>query len=91
MDPSTKLIKNDNLVFRIIKEDGVIYNPGTKREYALNKTALLAWGLWDGRHSLRDIAQEVASSCEADLEQVMQDISNNADELCRHGILSDVA
>jgi hypothetical protein len=91
MDPSTKLIKNDNLVFRIVKEDGIIYDPGTKREHVLNKMALLAWGLWDGRHSLQDVAKTVAIKCEADLEQVMQDISNHADELCKHGVLSDAA
>lgn len=87
MDSSTKLMRNGNLVFRVIDNDGVIYNPATKRLHMLNEIALMAWNLWDGKHTLAEIVDVVVSGYDADAEKVMQDITNCAGELCRHGLL----
>ncbi|NCO65196.1 MAG: hypothetical protein COW32_03060 [Candidatus Aquicultor secundus] len=89
MEESTRLIRNPDLVFRVVNEEGVIYNPRTQRLHMLNATALMAWHLWDGDHSLLDIVNAVISEYEADPQGVMNDISLCAKELCRHGLLSD--
>jgi len=91
MELSARLVRNRDIVFRTIKEEGVIYDPHTKRLHMLNKTALLAWNLWDGEHSLADIVDEILSEYEADPEVVTGDIISCANELRRYGLLDDAA
>jgi hypothetical protein len=84
-------MRNNNLLFSIINEDGIIYNPSTKRSHTLSKPALVAWKLWDGEHSLQEVVEQISLESGDDPEQVMRDIVNCAAELFRHGLLNDVA
>lgn len=91
MDPSTKLVHKSGIVFRIVNGDGIIYDPQAKRLHTLNETGILVWSLWDGDHSLTEIASTVVEKYDADPEEVMKDIINCAAELYRYGLLEDVA
>ncbi|HZD60942.1 MAG TPA: PqqD family protein [Anaerolineae bacterium] len=91
VEPSTRLVRKSDLVFRVVNEDGIIYDPHTKQLHMLNETALLAWNLCDGEHSIADIVATIATEYEADPGEIMGDVIGFADELYQHGLLSDAA
>jgi len=91
MESTTRLVRSDNMVFRMIGEEGVVYDPVTKQLHLLNQTALLAWNLWDGKHSLAEIVSTILSDYDAGPEEIMSDVISCASELCRLGLLKEAA
>ncbi len=52
----------DDLVFRPLDDEWMIFDPATDRLHALNLTAALIWTACDGEHDLAQIAADVARS-----------------------------
>ncbi len=55
--------------------------------YVLNETALLAWQLFDGEHSLADIRRQITAEFEVDEQQAGQDLLELVANLERAGAL----
>ncbi len=56
--------------------------------YLLNETALFAWGMFDGIHTLGDIRQQITQQFEVDLQQAGEDLLELADHLEKVGALT---
>jgi len=55
--------------------------------YLLNETALVAWQLFDGGHTLADIRQQIIQEYDVDEQQAGQDLLELAAHLERVGAL----
>ncbi len=55
--------------------------------YVLNETALLAWEMFDGEHSLADIRRQITTEFEVDEQQAGQDLLELVANLERAGAL----
>ncbi len=49
----------DDLVFRSLGAEWVVYDPRTQNLHVLNTTAAIVWTACDGSKSIEDIAREV--------------------------------
>ncbi len=55
--------------------------------YLLNETALFAWQMFDGNHTLADIRSRVATEFDVDEAQAGQDLLELVDQMERLGAL----
>ena len=80
----------DDVVFRSVSGDWVIYDPKTKDLHVLNATAAAVWSCCDGSLSLDGIADELSAHLEGapDIEAVRADVQRAIDEFMEHGLLA---
>ncbi len=55
--------------------------------YLLNETAMFAWQLFDGTHTLGDISQQISQEFEVDDEQAVEDLVELVNHLEKVGAL----
>jgi hypothetical protein len=55
--------------------------------YLLNETALLAWQMFDGAHSLTAVLRQMTQEFDVDEQQARQDLLELVDHLTRVGAL----
>ena len=65
----------DDVVFRQLQDEWVVFDPTVEKIHVLNLTATLVWVHCDGETPIGDIAREVEQSFEekADVERVLKD------------------
>jgi hypothetical protein len=70
-----------------VEDEAVVVHPQDNRVYVLNPAAAAAWGLADGTHTCRQIAEVLAGRYSANVEQVAADLDTLWAELAQRGLL----
>jgi len=65
---NNKPSKKEDIFFRRIGDEMVLYNPEAKFVHIINSTAALSWELCDGSHSLDQIEDAVRAQFEAGIK-----------------------
>lgn len=68
--------KNSELVFRNEGGEGLLYNPKTGEMKVLNETACLIYSLLDGKHSKKDIVNEIINIYDIDSTQAEDEVDS---------------
>jgi Coenzyme PQQ synthesis protein D (PqqD) len=79
----------EDVVFRTLAREWVIYDPHTDRLHVLNATAALVWSCCDGEHTAEEIAAEVRESLEEApaAERLLDDVLAVIAEFSCEGLL----
>jgi hypothetical protein len=73
-----------------LDEEGVIYQINRIEEkFIANTTAMAIWDLLDGRRTSQEIAQAIALTCGAKLEEVEFDVYNHLEKLRDLGFIRE--
>jgi len=80
-------LSRDDLIFREIDEEAVIFDPETGSMHSLTKTAALIWKLCDGEHRIDDIVEEILTRFEAWPEEVREDVEGMVRKFRALGLL----
>lgn len=77
----------DDLIFREIDGEAVIFDPETGSMHSLTRTAALIWKLCDGEHRIDDIVEEILRRFEARPEEVREDVEGTVRKFQALGLL----
>jgi hypothetical protein len=86
-DVSLPLVRDD-LLFRRVDDDFVVYDPVADRTVLLNVSGAVVFDLCDGTRTRAAIAEELAAAFEVDSELVAPDVERVLGELRGLGLLS---
>ncbi len=87
--PSACPRRRDEVVFRSLSDEWVLYDPESRRLHVLNLTAALVWSYCDGTYDLRELVRSVrAAFREAPPEdRVVEDVREALDTFARERLL----
>ena len=87
--PSLRPRARDDVLFRHLDDEWVIFDPVTDRLHALNTTAALVWSECDGEHDVVAIAGEVAAAFDPppSRDRVLEDVRRAIDVFRDQGLL----
>jgi hypothetical protein len=79
----------DDLIFRQLDEEWVVYDSMGQQLHVLNGTAALVWLHCTGHHSIREIANVLGEVFDLDLarEPVERDVQRTIAEFAKKGLL----
>ncbi len=77
----------DDLIFRQVEEDFVVYDPVSDRTALLNLSAAVVFDLCDGTLTIREIADEVATVFTEEQRDLLADVETVLRDLCVQGFL----
>lgn len=66
--PSERPRARDDIVFRRVGEDWVLFDPATQRIHVLNLTAALVWSFCNGTYAVNEIEAEVREAFGSSVE-----------------------
>lgn len=72
---------------RVRNVRGVMHVAGVERAFELSDVAALVWRLADGKHSIRDMGEAIASEYEVEAEDAARDAADLLSELERNGLV----
>ena len=80
----------DDVVFRALAREWVLYDPEQRKLHVLNATAALVWSLCDGDHDAAAIANEIAETLREppSHDAVRQDVDQAILTFARAGLLA---
>ncbi len=80
----------DDVVFRQLDDEWVIYDPASDRLHVLNLTAALVWTYCTGEHDVRAIAREVGRAFDppVDGERIGDEVASALGTLRAEGLLA---
>lgn len=77
-----------DLVLQEVGEEGLLYDREGAMVHILNRTALHAWRLCDGRHTIDEIVEELVSAFRgAEASSVRRDVEKMLTALLDRGLL----
>jgi methyltransferase-like protein len=80
-------IKTKDTAHRVLSDEAIVVNFKNSFFYSLNPVGTFIWERCDGRHSLAQIAQEVAEEYEVAPEEAARDCREFIDSLVEQGLL----
>lgn len=85
----TRPERRDEVVFRSLSDEWVLYDPATRRLHVLNLTAALVWSYCDGTRDTGDLVRSVrAAFREAPAEKrVGDDVREALETFAREGLV----
>jgi PqqD family protein of HPr-rel-A system len=73
----------------LLQDDSVVlYDPRTHLAHALSASAGLVWSLCDGAHDTTAIAQALADTYDASIEQILADVERLLQSLRAAGLVT---
>lgn len=78
----------DDLIFRQVEEDFVVYDPVSDRTALLNLSAAAVLDFCDGDRTADEIADEIAEAFSVDAETVLADVDAVLMEFMSQGFLA---
>lgn len=66
--------KRDNLLYRELDGEGIIYDQEKSMVHTLNPTATLIWNCCNGKQSVNDIAKKFLKKYDTSLDNALKDI-----------------
>ena len=88
MDIQRPRIRED-LIFRDVDEDHVVYDPVNDRTLLLNLTAAVIVELCDGSRTVDDIVAEVAAAFDQNADAIRADVGKTLQMLRRDGFFCE--
>jgi hypothetical protein len=79
-----KLCKRDNLLYRELEDESVVFDPEANTVHSLNITATVVWNNCDGKQDLQDITEKILDKFDVPQENATEDVKkiiNNFREL----------
>lgn len=88
-NPPDRPRARDDVVFRQLDEEWVVFDPTVDRMHALNLTAALVWSQLDGERSLAQVAEAVATAfaTPVDAQSILPDVEEAIARFAREGLL----
>jgi hypothetical protein len=80
-------IKTKDTAHRVLSDEAIVVNFKNSFFYSLNPVGTFIWERCDGRHSVAQIAQELAAEYEVALEEAVRDCQEFVDSLVEQGLL----
>lgn len=84
------IIKDSDVLFTSMGEDGVLLHVQRGDYYSLNKVGARLWMLTDGSRSIKDLAKEITAQFEISQEEAEKDIIELAAHLEKEGLVKVV-
>jgi hypothetical protein len=84
-------LRRRNVNVRVLDGETVVLDRRRRRIHQLNVTASHVWARCDGRHSVREIAEDLAGAFEVDRPIAERDTAALLEQLARAGLLEDPA
>lgn len=80
----------EDVVFRQLDDEWVLYDPGSNKLHTLNLTAALVWTHCDGTRTTDDLATAVGETYEQvpDLDRVVSDVAEVVARLHAEGLFT---
>lgn len=80
----------DDVVFRDLADDWVLFDPETRRLHVLNLTAAVVWTHCTGEHDVEEIVRRVRGAFEEppSLEDVREDVEEALGTFAREALLA---
>lgn len=80
----------DDVVFRQLDDEWVIYDPAADRLHVLNLTAALVWSHCTGEYGVREIAEAVGKAFDPPVagERIREDVESALRTLQSEGLLA---
>jgi len=76
-----KLRKRENLLYREIDGEGVIYDQENMKVHSLNPTATMIWRYCDGKNTIEDIKEKILEKYDVDPDTLKEDIQKAVTDL----------
>lgn len=80
-------VKNPDIVARIEKKEGLLFNPADGNTMCINGTGIFVWELCDGEHSCEHIVKEITERYEVSLEKAQKDASVYLEDMEKSGFV----
>jgi Coenzyme PQQ synthesis protein D (PqqD) len=79
----------DDVVFRSVSGEWVLYDPTTRDLHVLNAAAAAVWSCCDGSLDVEGIAAELAAHLDGvpDIDTLREDVSSTVERFTREGLL----
>ncbi len=79
----------EDVVFRSLSKEWVLYDPRTQLLHVLNPTAAIVWSCCDGSGSVEDIATELSETLTETpaWEQILDDVRDTLSRFSQEGLL----
>ena len=79
----------DDVVFRTLADEWVLYDPKTNQVHVLNLSAALVWSSCDGKRTVPEIVQDVAASFpdKPSPDSVADDVVTAIQQFVQEGLL----
>jgi hypothetical protein len=81
-------VKRETAAFRVIENEAVILNLENGIYYSLNPVGTRLWELFDGKKSIRDLAQVLTEEYDVDPKTAEQDIIALVEDLLQEGLVA---
>lgn len=89
LGPELKLLVRDDLLYRDLDDEGIIYDATKSKVHALNATAALIWRACDGEHTVEDIVEELLRRFDVDRDTARRDIRKTIKQFGTLGLLAE--
>ena len=84
-------LRRRNVNVRVLDGETVVLDRPRRRIHQLNVTASHVWARCDGRHSVREIAEDLADAFDVDRHVAERDAAALLEQLASAGLLEDPA
>ncbi len=90
MDTSTyQPLRAENIVFRDIEGEGILYQVEEAKVHVLNGTAYAIWKQCDGKHTIEQIAKALTKTFRVDEQTALKDVKKSVEEFRNLKLLHD--
>ncbi|MBI4377722.1 MAG: PqqD family protein [Nitrospinae bacterium] len=86
---SHKPVRRNDLLIRDIEDESIIYDHTNNTVHSLNITAKFIWDFCDGRHELSEIAREITTKFNVDLNTAFRDIEETIEKFKENNLLQE--
>lgn len=81
------IVKDSDVLFTAMGEDGVLLHVSRGDYYSLNKVGARIWTLSDGTKSIRELADEIMAQFDISQKEAERDIIELAEHLEKEGLV----
>jgi hypothetical protein len=81
VSPDTVLNRSDQATFQIVADEAILIHLDTGTYYSLNRVGTDFWQMLDGERTIRHHAESIAQQYDVDLDMVVEDLVELAQEL----------
>jgi len=81
--------QREDLLFRMVGEEGIVFDPKTNTTHALNRTSLEVWKLCDGHHTREEISDALSGMFDVSRRQIVRDVETLLNQFDRLHLLAN--
>jgi hypothetical protein len=88
LEPNTRLRRSPNATFEVVADEAILIHLQTGSYYSLNDVGTSFWNMLDGRLSLQDCANQIATQYAAPSDVILADLVELAEDLMSEGLVA---